>query len=1505
MRKKRNSLGLLSVVTAVFALSLCCAKAAYAQQFSISEMVSEGDSTPVGGTFSDLQNAFVTSSGDVTFENEISGGSSSSGIFSSSGSSITKLVAVGDVTPIGGTFSDVGSISLGAFHYTDVSGAVVFGSNVSGGTASYGIFRILGGSISRVVAIDDPSPVGGTFSTLQSNSFTINAAGDVAFGANVLNSGTSSSGIFKASQGSITKIVLKGETAPTGGTFDFIPYRAFITSSGAVIFRADLSGGSAATAVFSASGGAITTLVSAGDPTPIGGTFSGVSLRDVNASGAVLFEGPVSGGTASRGLFIVSGGSVSTVAYLGQSTPLGGTFSNLVDGSINEGEDVVFTGKLSGGSASEGIFVFSSGTLSKIVAPNDPVPTGGLFTGVDGPRVNLADQVSFRAVVGTTEGIFLTTSTGGGTILHSISGHVTSGGIGLSGVAMSLSGAASQTTTTDSNGNYTFTGLSGGSYTIAPSKTGCTFSPSSLPVTVSGQSVTGQNFTATCGGAPTVTTGSATSVAQTSATLNGTIIPNGLSTSGWFEWGKTTSYENTTSSDSLGSGSNSTPISKSISGLSSNTTYHFRAVGQNSLGPAYGADVTFTTTSTPGQPDIDVQPPSWNYGDTQVFTARSQVFAVQNTGAATLSVTGTSFIGPDFSQFAVIIGGAPFSVPPGGVQNVTVQFVPTSTGSKSATLRITSNDPDENPKDILLSGTGTQTPGLSVSWVTPPPTSVTSGQSFFVSWSVSGASSFDANVHWDPTNPGGPGNPGGNILTSCDDRSTSCSTSHQSGKTSETLTAPTISPTGFPVVVKYLVHVRVPVGGNAHLFTDIHSITINPTGGPGSFTLNQPTTSCSGSNPQIHLSWTSFSGAVNYYKVFRNNSFYADVGSNLSYTNTAVTAGTSYSYYVQASNSAGQTRNSNTAIVSAPSDCGGPTGSVPVVLVHGWGGDGDCTTNPDGCTFGQTESLLENEGFTVYSYNYRDLTSCSSPETMIQQIAGKFWEWLGDQGPGHGSKIDVVAHSMGGLVVRAYMAGMGIEEGGTPVIYGGEIRRLVMIGTPNYGVRVGIFASLASVYRCLLSGGLSGLSTQAAQQQVGSRFLWDLNSQWQSINFDSSNILIIAGIKGNLLPSPSIVGIPACFDFDTPEGDDDGVVNVRMARLRNEPNEPEALYREVPYKHSPIILCPINGKSEAFIESSDHLSFATLVPFLQNGIAPELYTRRRPGGIWQSIVSLLPFQGLESSRGTQSVTASLAWTELPDGGLTPLSPAVATARNGDVYVVVQGTDDRIYLNIQRNGIWLGWGAHSSGLTGSSPAAVVDTTGNLRVFLHGVDDYIYQSTYTGGGWSEWVQVPGGGITFSAPEATVNPVTGELSLVIRGIDSKIYLNTQLGATWSGWSALPVGGLTLSELGATYDSSGTLWLFVRGIDARIWVTSNSGGSWNNWALLGGTTYSGLAAAASGNIVAVFARGVDDHIYINTYRSGEWSGWGEVPGDGITLDAPAAAVDNQGNVLLFVRGL
>jgi fibronectin type 3 domain-containing protein len=100
-------------------------------------------------------------------------------------------------------------------------------------------------------------------------------------------------------------------------------------------------------------------------------------------------------------------------------------------------------------------------------------------------------------VYGYAAGSFTITATvTTGTATYSISGTITNG----ASATVNLSGTAAATTTADASGNYSFAGLANGGYTVTPSKSGCTFSPTSLAVTISGANQTGKNFTATCGG---------------------------------------------------------------------------------------------------------------------------------------------------------------------------------------------------------------------------------------------------------------------------------------------------------------------------------------------------------------------------------------------------------------------------------------------------------------------------------------------------------------------------------------------------------------------------------------------------------------------------------------------------------------------------------------------------------------------------------------------------------------------------------------------------------------------------------------------------------------------------------------------------------------------------------------------------------------------------------------------------------------------------------------------
>ncbi len=72
---------------------------------------------------------------------------------------------------------------------------------------------------------------------------------------------------------------------------------------------------------------------------------------------------------------------------------------------------------------------------------------------------------------------------------QSIRGVVVSGGEGVEGVTVELSGAKSDTTVTDAAGNFEFADLSPGDYTITPRSDSLTFNPESLSVTLSGASV--------------------------------------------------------------------------------------------------------------------------------------------------------------------------------------------------------------------------------------------------------------------------------------------------------------------------------------------------------------------------------------------------------------------------------------------------------------------------------------------------------------------------------------------------------------------------------------------------------------------------------------------------------------------------------------------------------------------------------------------------------------------------------------------------------------------------------------------------------------------------------------------------------------------------------------------------------------------------------------------------------------------------------------------------------
>ena len=107
--------------------------------------------------------------------------------------------------------------------------------------------------------------------------------------------------------------------------------------------------------------------------------------------------------------------------------------------------------------------------------------------------------------------------------------------------------------------------------------------------------------------APTAVTTSAGQVTDTRARLNGTVRTGFAETSYWFEWGTQDCAAHACASVPLGrdgaagAGPGVVHVSRQLTGLQPQTTYHYRLVAENFRGSHAGEDRTFTTR----QPDSD------------------------------------------------------------------------------------------------------------------------------------------------------------------------------------------------------------------------------------------------------------------------------------------------------------------------------------------------------------------------------------------------------------------------------------------------------------------------------------------------------------------------------------------------------------------------------------------------------------------------------------------------------------------------------------------------------------------------------------------------------------------------------------------------------------------------------------------------------------------------------------------------------------------------------------
>jgi hypothetical protein len=304
-----------------------------------------GDPSPLGGTFAGFYGGTffapsINAGGDVLFMADLVNASSARGLFlyRSASNTIVTVAALGSASPLGGTFTQVGPGSVGD------GGDVVFIAK-TGAAAAVNIFRWKAGVTTKVAAVGDAAPGGGTFSQLGTESVgfvdgttipvgplpAVNAAGQVAFRAIV-----GSQHRLIVSTAGVHALYLKGgDVPPGGGKYDGFQAPA-LNNWGEIAFFADFepTPGNFSSGLFVGAPGAWRKAIAFYDPLPLGLggqcyglAFSRNPMTPLDDAGNFAFwaTAQFTGGSQQEGLFVSrADGGLATLASQGQATPLGG-----------------------------------------------------------------------------------------------------------------------------------------------------------------------------------------------------------------------------------------------------------------------------------------------------------------------------------------------------------------------------------------------------------------------------------------------------------------------------------------------------------------------------------------------------------------------------------------------------------------------------------------------------------------------------------------------------------------------------------------------------------------------------------------------------------------------------------------------------------------------------------------------------------------------------------------------------------------------------------------------------------------------------------------------------------------------------------------------------------------------------------------------------------------------------------------------------------------------------
>ena len=327
------------------------------------------------------------------------------------------------------------------------------------------------------------------------------------------------------------------------------------------------------------------------------------------------------------------------------------------------------------------------------------------------------------------------------------------------------------------------------------------------------------------------------------------------------------------------------------------------------------------------------------------------------------------------------------------------------------------------------------------------------------------------------------------------------------------------------------------------------------------------------------------------------------------------------------------------AQVIAPGQPVPHTTSPPVVFVNGY--QNDCTNSPFANTFGIADQVLHANGSVSLYFD-----NCTvDGKASIEKLGAAFGAFLTGLKYGDGSAVDlvdVVAHSMGGLIVRSYLSGKQEQDGAFSPPAATHIRKIVFLATPHFGSGVAAF----------------GLGTNAQLDELssGSHFLFSL-ATWNDNTDD---------LRG--IDAVTLIGNGGTGRATTP-GFDDGVVALTAASL--------GFYqagrtRIVPLCHvdggglvSLAGLCDSNAKGIAKIRSAADDNARFIVSFLNGTADWQTIGEAAEHNQFLSVYGGLYLRPFTASGSPQTLNSALAKT--PNGTAKTLNMSNAEIAYTDMF----------------------------------------------------------------------------------------------------------------------------------------------------------------------------------------------------------------------------------------------